>query len=85
MKCQQLLAALSDYVDGELDPEICAAFEEHLSGCDPCEVVIDNIRHTIRLYKCGKAFELPVELHEQLRSVLRKHWEAVFGPSGRPP
>ncbi len=81
MKCREMLAALGDYVDGELDPEFCAAFEEHMAGCDPCVLVIDNLRKTIRAYSAGEPYEVPAELHERLRNLLREAWRRKF-PSG---
>ncbi len=75
MKCEELLAALNQYVDGELDPGICSPFEEHLKGCDPCRIVVDNVRQTIRLYRVEEPFELPDALHERLRGVLRARWK----------
>ena len=78
MKCEELLAALNDYVDGDLDPGICEAFQEHLEGCNPCQIVVDNIRQTIKLYKAGQPYELPEEFHDQLRAVLRARWKAKF-------
>jgi RNA polymerase sigma-70 factor, ECF subfamily len=74
MTCDQLLAALNQYVDGDLEPGICGPFQEHLKDCNPCRIVIDNIRHTIKLYKDEKPFELPCDLHERLVSALREHW-----------
>lgn len=82
MKCSDLLALLGDYVDDELDRQSYEAFRSHLSGCGPCEVVVDNIRHTIRLYKSGRTVELPAELQQDLRRVLRARWEASFPPAG---
>jgi len=76
--CEELLAALNDYVDGDADPAICEAFRKHLSDCNPCQVVVDNIRQTITLYKAGRQVDLPAELHAQLRRVLRSGWEARF-------
>jgi len=78
VKCEELLAALNEYVDGSIDPGICEAFEEHLKGCNPCQIVVDNIRQTITLYKAGEPFELPKEFHEQLRRQLREKWRAKF-------
>ncbi len=78
MKCEELLAALNEYVDGSIDPGICEAFEEHLKGCNPCQIVVDNIRQTITLYKQGEPFELPKEFHEQLCKQLREKWRAKF-------
>ncbi len=34
--CRDVLECLPDYLDGSLDPELCAAAEAHLAGCDWC-------------------------------------------------
>jgi predicted anti-sigma-YlaC factor YlaD len=78
MKCHEVLAALSEYVDGELDPSLVAFFEEHVKGCSPCEVVIDNVRQTVTLYKCGQSVEVPPAFHQRLRDLLRAQWKAKF-------
>ena len=81
MNCDELLKALNDFVDGEvpLDPSICEGFEEHLKGCNPCQIVVDNIRGTITLYKEGKPYPMPEEFHERLRGLMRERWLAKFG------
>jgi RNA polymerase sigma-70 factor, ECF subfamily len=76
MKCEELLAALNQYVDGELDPQICDAFQSHLQACNPCQIVVDNIRQTIQLFKAEKQFELPPALHHRLSQLLRQQWKA---------
>jgi anti-sigma factor RsiW len=73
-----MLSALGDYIDGELEPGLQEAFEEHMSGCTPCEVVVDNIRKTITVYRDGEARELPPELHAKLCSVLKQRWKEKF-------
>jgi len=78
MRCEEMLAALGDYVDGELDPTFCAAFEEHMAGCDPCVLVIDNLHNTIRAYSAGEPYELPTELHDRLHGLLREAWRRKF-------
>jgi predicted anti-sigma-YlaC factor YlaD len=35
--CSQVLALLSEYVDGELDPGAAGKVETHLLGCPNCE------------------------------------------------
>lgn len=78
MKCEDLLKAMNEYVDGNLDPGVCAELERHLAGCNPCQVVVDNIRKTITLYKEGQPFEIPEPLRQKLRQCLRARWEAKF-------
>ena len=78
MTCNEILAALNEYVDGERGSAICEALQEHLAECNPCQLVVDNVRQTITLYKCGQRIELPWELHERLRVVLQERWRARF-------
>lgn len=74
MKCEELLALLNEYVDGTVDPAICQEFERHMAGCSPCQVVVDNIRKTITLYRAGKPCELPPAFRERLHEALRQKW-----------
>ncbi len=74
MKCEELLAMLNEYVDGPIDPGICEAFEKHLADCNPCQVVVDNIRQTITLYKNGQPYALPPEFRKNLHAVLRRQF-----------
>jgi anti-sigma factor RsiW len=78
MKCEDLLAALNGYVDGDLDPAICEFFESHLADCNPCRIVVDNIRCTITLYKAGQRVDLPAEFQERLCGMLKDRWRAKF-------
>jgi anti-sigma factor RsiW len=74
MKCEEMLALLNEYVDGTVDPEICAEFEKHMAGCNPCQVVVDNIRNTITLYRNGEPYPLPPSFRDRLHASLRKRW-----------
>ena len=84
MKCQDLLKALNEYVDGTLDPSVCEDFEVHLEDCNPCQVVIDNIRKTITLYKDGEPFTLPAPFREQLYDCLETRWKEKFKADDAP-
>ncbi len=79
MKCDDLLRALNDYVDGDIDPAVCDDLEAHLEGCNPCQVVVDNIRKTIRLYKENEVYEIPIEFQSRLHAELRARWKATRG------
>ena len=80
MKCEELLAMLNEYVDGTVNPAICEEFEKHMAGCNPCQVVVDNIRKTITLYKAGESYELPTKFREKLHATLRQKWKASHPP-----
>ncbi len=78
MNCEEILAALNDYVDGLRDTAICSALEKHLADCNPCRLVVDNIRQTITLYRSGRPVELTDELHERLHGMLREQWKTKY-------
>jgi anti-sigma factor RsiW len=83
MKCEEMLAMLSEYVDGAVDPALCAEFEKHMAGCNPCQVVVDNIRKTVTLYKNGQPYELPMEFRTKLHSCLRERWRRKHPSAGK--
>lgn len=78
MNCDELLRALNDYVDDETALALCREFAEHLKGCNPCQIVVDNIRQTIQLFRAGKPHPMPPEFEERFRRALRERWKAKF-------
>jgi len=77
--CDELLALLNEYVDGDVDPAVCKEFESHLAKCNPCRVVVDNVRQTITLYRENEPCKLPEKFRKKLHTCLRKHWKKRKG------
>jgi len=66
-KCGQLLGSLSEYVDGELDDELCAKIKQHLDGCEDCRIVVDTLRKTVYLYHTTSKDEpIPEDIRQRL-------------------
>lgn len=78
LTCEELLKALNDYVDDETVLAVCREFADHLAGCNPCQVVVDNIRNTIRLFKAGEPYPMPPAFQARLRDALRAKWAEAF-------
>jgi len=70
MKCEELPKVLNEYVDRTVDPGICEELERHMADCNPCQVVVDNIRKTIQLYRAGECHELPLEFQSRLHAAV---------------
>jgi anti-sigma factor RsiW len=73
MTCQELVAFVMAYLDGELPEAERGTFEEHLAECPDCVAYLASYRETIRLGKavctCGDA--IPAEVPEDLvRAIL---------------
>ena len=69
--CKNLLASLSDYVDGSLGENLCSEIERHMAGCENCRVVVDSLRRTIYLYQVtSEAASVPDDVRQRLFSRL---------------
>lgn len=67
LNCAALLGSISDYIDGELDPELCREIEKHLAGCENCRVVLNTTRRTIDLvHPSISQAALPDDVRERL-------------------
>ena len=72
MDCKQVLANLSDYVDGEVSNEMRKALEEHVVRCRRCRVVLDTTRRTLRLVLDVDPFEVPLAVSARLYTRLEE-------------
>jgi len=80
LQCNQLLGNLSEFIDGELQAELCAELEQHLEGCDNCRIVVNTLRKTIELYKqTNEPIELPHAVRDRLYSKLNQdlYWNKI--------
>ncbi len=66
--CQHLLANLSEFIDGDLQEELCQEIQQHLEECENCQVVVDTLRKTIYLVHANAAeqVDVPVDVRERL-------------------
>ena len=64
--CRDLLASISDYVDGSLEEGLCQELERHLADCDDCQVVVDTFRKTIELYHTEATQTVPEDVRRRL-------------------
>lgn len=49
MRCEDLAARLTDFLEGDLDPETELAAAEHLASCERCETVLRETRSVVAL------------------------------------
>jgi hypothetical protein len=64
--CEEVWREVSNYVDGDVDPTLRVAIEEHVLVCKHCASVLDGTRNVIQLYGDERMLELPVGFSQRL-------------------
>jgi MEDS: MEthanogen/methylotroph, DcmR Sensory domain/Putative zinc-finger len=71
IECQQVWQEISNYIDGNVDAEVRARIEQHLSECRPCTTVLEGARNVIQLVGDARAFQVPVGFSQRLYDRVR--------------
>jgi anti-sigma factor RsiW len=71
MYCKEMLGSLSDYIDGDLEAQLCAEIEQHMAGCGNCRVVVDTLSKTVSLYREYGHEPVPPDAKDRLYAVLK--------------
>jgi anti-sigma factor (TIGR02949 family) len=72
MDCDQALAELESYLDGELVEDARRVVESHLGGCSPCFQRSEfrvRLRAIVRA-KCTVVADLPPEVADRIRGAI---------------
>ena len=70
VSCEEVWAEISNYLDGEIEPSLRVAMEEHLRGCKHCSAVLDGTRNVINLYGDERMLEVPLGFSRRLQRRL---------------
>jgi hypothetical protein len=83
VQCAEVWREVSNYLDGEIDPRVRAAMEDHFRGCKHCTAVLDGARNVIQLYGDERMLEVPMgfsqRLHRRLEEGMPRRRGNAFG------
>jgi len=68
--CTEFLALLDDLIDDSVTTEMRADLQEHLRGCEHCEVTLNTTRKTIQIYRSNEIYDMPPGLRERLHAAI---------------
>ncbi len=57
IKCDDVWREISNYLDGDIDPELKRAMDEHFAQCRQCVAVRDGMRNIVNLYGSERMFD----------------------------
>ncbi len=59
VNCEHVWPEISNYLDGEVSPELRSALELHFRECKHCTAILDGTRNVIHLYGDDRSVQLP--------------------------
>jgi hypothetical protein len=68
--CTEFLTLLDDLIDDSVTETMRADLQEHLRGCEHCEVTLNTTRKTIEIYRSHEIYDLPMDLRERLHTAI---------------
>lgn len=83
VNCEQVWDEVSNYIDGEVAPELRAAMEQHFQECKRCTAVLEGMRNVVELYGDERMMEVPLgfgsRLHRKLDASMQPTRRGFFG------
>jgi len=68
--CTEFLALLDELIDDDVSAQMRTQLQEHLNGCEHCEVTLSTTRKTIEIYRSHEVYELPDSVRQRLHDAI---------------
>jgi anti-sigma factor RsiW len=73
LNCNEVVELVTAYLDGALDDQTLARFEDHLQACEGCENYLQQFRATLAALGKIRDDELDPTFRDRLLTAFR-HW-----------
>lgn len=70
--CQEFIAQVAAFIDGELDADWYQRIVAHSHICPKCVVVLDTMRQTVRIAGSEEIFDLPAGVSSRLHAAVER-------------
>jgi predicted anti-sigma-YlaC factor YlaD len=71
LTCQEVVELVTDYLEGAMNSDDAALFEQHLNLCDGCVTYVEQMRITIATVGRIQTADLPPGSRERLLAAFR--------------
>lgn len=69
--CDDVIAELSSFIDGEVDEQARRHVESHLRDCRTCTAIYDSTRKSLRIVTDSGSFDVPADMTAKIMERLR--------------
>ena len=71
--CEQVWREVSNYLEGDIAPELRAAVDEHARTCARCRAVLEGTRNVVQIYGDERMVEVPLGFSHRLHRKLEEN------------
>jgi anti-sigma factor RsiW len=71
ISCVEVWREISNYIDGDISPELRERMEAHLAHCAHCSAVLGGTRNVVALIADGRLFRMPEGFNKRLYSKIQ--------------
>ncbi|HVN19180.1 MAG TPA: zf-HC2 domain-containing protein [Dongiaceae bacterium] len=72
VNCDQVWREISNYLEGDIDPNLRAAMETHFEECKRCRAVMEGTRNVVELYGDERMIDVPLGFEHRLERRLEE-------------
>jgi len=72
ISCLEVWREISNYIDGEISPELRARMEAHFKVCAHCTAILDGTKNVVKLVADDVEYELPEGFSRRLYNRLKE-------------
>jgi len=72
VSCEQVWLEISNYVEGDVDPQLRQAMEVHIRDCKHCTAILEGTRNVVQLYGDERMIDVPVGYSQRLQRRLEE-------------
>ena len=70
MKCQKYIALMSEYLEGEMKPDIRSLWEKHFDSCGECHDFFHSFKSSVELINYLKKEKCPDKIKARLEHMI---------------
>jgi len=71
ISCLEVWREISNYLDGDVDPEMRARMEAHFKVCAHCTAILDGTKNVVKLVGDGVEYQMPEGFSKRLYSKIK--------------
>ena len=73
VNCEHVWREISNYLEGDVDPTLKAAMEEHFKECKNCTSVLEGMRNIVAVYGDERLLDVPLGFGSRLQRKLEEN------------